>query len=402
MQTFNQNRFIVRNELFGATIYDEERLTYRFLNSDEVKIQIDDWNSSQTGFDSWSVKLDDTPKGIIFSPVRVYYEFTRACNLRCKTCFNASANALRGELTTIEALKTIEELRRASVFDIRFSGGEVTERPDWFEVLMYAKSLGHAVSLNTNGVYNRSDTIDKIVALHLEQVTISIDGLERTNDSVRGLGTFRCSLSALKELYSRGATTRVNTVLTKESAQEVEPLLEIVSPYITEINFFYMSPTGRALGMTGEMLSHIELNETNKRIEFLREKYPLLRILHGVQVVQENSISYHIQKKLGLYMGGPDGFTRMTLLSDGTFWSGGYTPYLDRSWCLGNIKDEKYSILRLWRESPVLQRFREKSLAQQKVCNSCSIFGKDCGGVDMEMELYREKRPDKKNPYCIY
>lgn len=397
-----KNRFIARNELFGATIYDRQTLTYQLVDHKDLKNKVEDWNSTQTGFDTWTVKTDSEYQDILFSPVRVYYEFTRACNLRCKTCFNASAKALRGELTTAEALRSIEELRKAAVFDIRFSGGEVTVRPDWFEVLSYAVSLGHAVSLNTNGVYNDDDTIDKIVALGLEQVTVSIDGLEETHNKIRGDGTFKQSFRALKELHSKRAITRINTVLTTESAREVEQLLELVSPYISEINFFYMRPTGRALGIKGEMLSHTVLNQTNKAIEDLRSKYSHIRILHGVQIVQENSIVSLSKKNLGLQMGGPDGFTRMTLLSDGTFWPGGYTPHLDRSWCAGNIKNEGYSILRLWRESPTLKKFRKKSVNQQRVCHTCPIFRKDCGGADMEMELYRERNLEKKNPYCIY
>ena len=64
-----------------------------------------------------------------------------------------------------------------------------------------------------------------------------------------------------------------------------------------------------------------------------------------------------INNKFGLKLGGPDGFTRFNLLADGSVWAGGYVPYIDPKLNLGNVKNENFSLLNIWRNSPILNYF---------------------------------------------
>jgi len=135
-------------------------------------------------------KLDGIRKDIIYSPIRVYYELTTACNLRCKTCFNKSGEALKDELSSDEVIKIIEGLRKDNILDLRFTGGEITTKKGWDEILQHAKDLGFAVSMNTNAIFNDENIIDKIVEIAPNQVTLSFDGTKKTNDFIRGKGSF--------------------------------------------------------------------------------------------------------------------------------------------------------------------------------------------------------------------
>ena len=111
-------------------------------------------------------------------------------------------------MNTEEMMQCLEGLRKDNIFDLRFTGGELTVRTGWFDVLKSAKDLGFTVSVNTNGVYkNFDETINKLVSLDLDQITVSIDGNKEHHESIRGKNTFDKSMRTLQILKgSRGKT----------------------------------------------------------------------------------------------------------------------------------------------------------------------------------------------------
>lgn len=397
-----RNRFVLRSEPFGFTLFDRKKMRYKFIQKDTTEnLRFSDINVDKS--EKWVTNVAQAPKEIIYSPIRVYFELTSACNLRCKHCFNASAKAKPDELNTTELKKTLSGLRNDNVLDIRFSGGEFTQRKDWFDILKYAKNLGFCVSVNTNGIYtNNKSTINKLAALKLNQITFSIDGNQSFHDYIRGNGNYSKTIESLKKLYDKGAHLRINTVLTRGSAKSLEDILKLAGQFVEEINFFYMRPLGRAAGILDNIMSYEELHTFNKKIESLKAQYPDVNILHGQKVTIANSIDSNLKSQFGLMIGGSDGFTRMNLLPNGDIWPGGYTPHLRPDFYLGNIKEEGYTMLNIWRNSSKLKKFRELSWNLQKKCSECPEKNKGCPGASIEMEFYREKNPQHKNPYCIY
>lgn len=396
-------RYMLRDEHFGGTLFDRKRLNHTFVSKEDIIAERFTINGEYVDkFKHIAVSLENSPPHLLCAPIRLYFELTRACNLRCKTCFNSSARPLDDEMSTADIMKTLEGISHEGVLEIRFSGGELTQRVDWARILMRSIELGLATSVNTSGVYKDRSTIDILASLGLDQVTISIDGSKEFHDYIRGKGTFDRALDTLAQLHAAKVPLRVNTVLTKGSAAEMPKILESVAPFIEEINFFYMRWSGRALGIKNQAMSYEELHQFDQTIERYKAQYPTVRILHGSRVMLDNSIAPEVSLKRKLRMGGPDGFTRLNLLPNGDVWPGGYTPYIAPNFLLGNIIKENYTLLRLWRESPQLQQFRAYSLLIQEKCRSCPEKTVRCPGASVEMELYRERSEDKHNPYCIY
>ncbi|RLJ00647.1 MAG: hypothetical protein DRP06_01510 [Candidatus Aenigmatarchaeota archaeon] len=397
-----KKRFVLRDEPFGYTLFDRVKMKHKFLAEADLDKELYFSDVIVKDFEKWSAELSDAPNEIIYSPIRIYFELTSGCNLRCKTCFNQSGKIKPNELDTEEVKNVLEGMRNDNILDMRFSGGEVTTRDDWFELLKYAKDLGFAVSLNTNGVYSDPETtIDKLASLDLEQITLSIDGNKEFHDYLRGNGNYDKTIKSLEQLYEKDAHLRINTILTKGSDASLEDILSLAGKFVEEINFFYMRPTGRALEVLDQASSYEELYAFDKRIEGFKPNYPQVNILHGSKVMQNNSVDSTLSSNVNLQMGGPDGFTRFNLLSDGAIWPGGYTPYLRPDFYLGNIKEENYTVLDVWRNSPELRKFRKISSELQKKCLNCSEKNVRCPGASMEMEFYREKTLNNKNPYCI-
>lgn len=394
-------RFVLRDESFGGTLYDHNLLRHDFLHKNQIGTTTISLNGQEIkSFEHWETEIDGLRTDILCSPIRVYIERTRKCNLRCDTCFNSSGAEPTGELTTDELKKSLDGMRKDNVLDLRFSGGEITTKSNWHEEVGHAKNLGFAVSVNTNGVYQNPDkTVEQLAALHIDQITISIDGNQEHHDKNRGQGTYRKSLEVLKELKRRGTPMRTNTVLTTLSINDPEAIIQDVGPYVDEMAFFHMRLIGRAQDVQERKVDFYDLVEFCNRMEILEKRYPNIRFFYKERAIQNTSI---IPNEYGLKVGSPDGLTRLNLNSDGSLWAGGYTAYIDPGLQLGNLKDENYSLRQIWNNSPILESYRNFGQKLVERCLDCAELNARCPGVNVEMELIRKKFPQIGNPNCIY
>jgi sulfatase maturation enzyme AslB (radical SAM superfamily) len=69
-------------------------------------------------------KYGITKPQLLDAPFLVVWNFTNACNLKCKHCYQSAGLRTADELTTEEKFKAVEELAKAGVVSIAFSGGE--------------------------------------------------------------------------------------------------------------------------------------------------------------------------------------------------------------------------------------------------------------------------------------
>jgi MoaA/NifB/PqqE/SkfB family radical SAM enzyme len=392
-----QKRFIKRNEIFGTTVFDRNHLKHQFFTNEEYKQS----NLNINQVEDWQGDLSNVPNGLLFSPIRVYFDLTEDCNLRCKTCYNSSGRKKPDEMTTEETLLALDGLRNDNVFDIRFSGGELTQRADWFDVLKHAKDLGFSVSANTNGVYdNNVEVAEKFSQLNLEQITVSIDGAKNLHDFIRGPGNYNRTISAIKELSKRDNTLRINTIISKNTINDAKEILDFAVKYVQEINFFQFRPLGRGKGLSQHATSFEELNEFNQYMSELKKPYidQGLNVLHGQVVIKDNSINEEATNKYGLYQGSTDGFTRWNVSQNGDMAAGGYTVHIRPDLKMSNIKEEGYSLLDIWRNSSKLKDFRKMSAGYVARCNSCPEKEVSCVGECIEFALIRETTGE--NRYC--
>ncbi|MEN6616550.1 MAG: radical SAM protein, partial [Syntrophorhabdus sp.] len=89
--------------------------------------------------------------GCIGFPAHPAWEVTGACNLRCIHCHATSGKPAPDELTTEEAKKFIDELRKANEFRMLvYTGGEPLVRPDIFELFTHSRKAGFANVIATN------------------------------------------------------------------------------------------------------------------------------------------------------------------------------------------------------------------------------------------------------------
>lgn len=122
----------------------------------------------------------------------LFWETTLKCNAKCKHCGSHAGEdyPIKDELTTEEiknALQQIANKYDATKILLNITGGEPLLRKDLFDVMNFAKNLGYRWGMTTNGILINDAIIEKMKQTQMETISISIDGLETSHDTFRGV-----------------------------------------------------------------------------------------------------------------------------------------------------------------------------------------------------------------------
>jgi len=137
-------------------------------------------------------------------PLSVHLDLTYRCNERCIHCYLDHDD--HGEMTTSEIKDLLRQMFEAGVFFLTLSGGEIFLRRDLFELVEYARSLMFSVKLKTNAVMIRKAQADRIAALGVESVQISIySHRDEVHDEITKLpGSLKRSIQGARLLRAAG------------------------------------------------------------------------------------------------------------------------------------------------------------------------------------------------------
>lgn len=164
---------------------------------------------------------------------------TNACNLRCRHCFvyrEETPNEPRDKMKDARMLHQLEVLRdRHNIRSMLFMGGEPMIRKD---LVLEAMQLFEESSIVTNGTYGIPS-----VPGHL--VTVSLDGPEAYNDSLRGEGVFKAVKQAVFDRDpADGTTVMLQMTVTRENAGAIEEFVAAVADWpVSGIAFTFYVPT---------------------------------------------------------------------------------------------------------------------------------------------------------------
>jgi radical SAM protein with 4Fe4S-binding SPASM domain len=158
-------------------------------------------------------------------PLIIGWELTLACNLRCRHCASSAGLARKNELTLEECLSLCNQFPPLLVQEVDFTGGEPLLHPGWPAIARRLHELGIPTRMVTNGIGLTGDTVALMKESGLENVGVSVDGLEATHDYVRGLpGMFRRVAEGLQRSV---AADLKPTVITAANALNIVELPQI-------------------------------------------------------------------------------------------------------------------------------------------------------------------------------
>ncbi|MEM2812014.1 MAG: radical SAM protein, partial [Candidatus Bathyarchaeia archaeon] len=196
------------------------------------------------------------------APFLVVWNYTNACNLRCKHCYQRADRPSPDELTTDEKLAIIDQLVENNVSMIAFSGGEPLVCEDFFKVARYAYERGLYVSIATNGTLLTKENVARLKEAGVAYLEISLDGAtEETHDSFRGVkGCFKKTIEGIANSVKAGMFTCIATTATKHNLNEIPKIVSLAKELgVRRVIVFNFIPTGR-----GKEITQLDLTPTER------------------------------------------------------------------------------------------------------------------------------------------
>ncbi len=135
-------------------------------------------------------------------------QITDACNLRCRHCF--IGDRARNELTLLQIRDILSEFEDMQGLRVMITGGEPLLHSKFDAINEVLTEYSIRKALFTNGMLLRTDTLR---SLKVDEIQISIDGLEGAHDALRGNGTFRRALKAVKDSLDAGFDVSISTMV---------------------------------------------------------------------------------------------------------------------------------------------------------------------------------------------
>lgn len=174
----------------------------------------------------------------------VFFHILTNCNLKCTHCYINKAQ--HGEntlpLTTIEAwLQALVEKRQAA--NVIFLGGEPTMHPDLSLAIKKAKALGYSsVTVDTNG-YLFHDIHMKVTPDEVDFFSFSLDGAtKKTNDMIRGDGSYDKCIEGIKKTNQRGFTTSLIYTVSSKNIHELDKMPQLLKAL--DVDRFFIQVIG--------------------------------------------------------------------------------------------------------------------------------------------------------------
>ena len=165
-------------------------------------------------------------------PFFVQYSLLNACNTTCVYCNCPSRKDPR--ISTADHLRVLGEFARLGAVRIKFLGGEPLLLRDLDLLADRVAELGMRSAMVTNGflIAEKLDVVRK-----LDELVISIDGDEIAHDRQRGKGSWKKVMRGIDICVRENVDFFLSAVVTKESAGEIDWLLELARRLGVMVNF---------------------------------------------------------------------------------------------------------------------------------------------------------------------
>ncbi|MGE5358062.1 MAG: radical SAM protein [Bacteroidales bacterium] len=178
----------------------------------------------------------------------VFWETTKACNLRCQHCraIPESERALT-ELSTAEGIALIDQIAEVTRPVLILSGGEPLYRPDIFQLAGHGCDRGFRMALATNGTLVDAPMATRIREAGFSRVSISLDGARaETHDAFRQLtGSHALAVQGLRHLRDQGVSVQINSTIAKHNVAQLPAMLDLaLSLGADALHIFMLVPVG--------------------------------------------------------------------------------------------------------------------------------------------------------------
>jgi len=314
------------------------------------------------------------------SPKNIIFFITSKCNSNCKHCFLRDLNQNQEDISQENIFKIIDSLNKPA--NIILTGGETLLRNGFLSLLqgMLLNKNVASVAVTSNGFLpEKISELEPIILKSKKglQLTISLDGLEKTHNEIRGVANaFKnvvksCEIAKNLSLKYPKFKFAVNIVLMKENVGEIEKLVDFLelkgySSLFTPVrgNSFSSFNLDKEIEIKDygpKVANQLNLDEIENAISLISQKYP--RYFWGMNKKLLDLIIKTLRAKkrqIKCYAG----------YESAVIYSSGLIAVCEQLKPFGNLKDWDFNILNAW-NSKEADQHRQKTLncACTHTCN---------------------------------
>jgi len=341
------------------------------------------------------------------NPMLVYWEMTQACGLACKHCrAEAMPRAHPLELKTAESRAFIRQLVqfRPNPPHLILTGGDPLSRPDLFELIDYARSLGLGVSITPSATTELSEAAILNLQKHgIQALGLSLDGSTASrHDAIRGIeGTFERTLHAARYAGRIGLPIQINTLVSEETSMDLPSIYELLHHFpVMRWSLFFLISVGR-----GKALNEVTPERAEQLMRWVIDvlpqapfaikttEAPFFRRI-ALSVVQtapkSESAGYADSIRSGFQI--RDGHGVMFVSNTGDIYPSGFLPL-----SCGNVR--KDSVVDAYHNSDLFRALHRPSTFQGR-CGRCE-YSHLCGG-SRARAFAHSGDPLGEDPLCLY
>jgi radical SAM protein with 4Fe4S-binding SPASM domain len=287
-----------------------------------------------------------------------------------------SGSPLKGELGVADWISAITEFSRLGGKNVTISGGELTCKPGWLDVIRQAAEAGLRVTILTNGTIWTEADIQSTAQL-VAEVQVSVDGTsEQSNAAIRGAGFYKKALNTALEFANRGVRT---SIAMTPGADEIGALAENIVAFDQHLRsrangpIFIKISSNLIEGRHGSALPPEKLKLYEDAAKAASDR------LYGNAAVRNFALGHPPNEGLSNC-----GFGCLALTADGDAFPCNRVHEVE---CQGNIKNEGLAVVM----EKVLRLHSATSVDEMVPCRNCDVRYICGGGCRIEDFMFRGK-----------
>lgn len=312
-----------------------------------------------------------SPDNHLLGPLTIHLSITNECDLCCLHCFAApEMEADHKQLLTYAELDTLfEEAAALGCMRIAITGGEPFNRPDIFQVMDRIFANGLDVCITSNGIRINHEIVEALSQRPYGWINISLEGATaKTNDAVRGKGTFYTVVSNLRKHFKYRLRFGLSITLNSLNIHEIDLFPKLAREVGAEVILLRnMYPIGRGATSGSLALSFTEYQQVIEKMTQWKNK---------IFMVQTSCEPFHSDNEIAtIYenFGCAAGNTVATVYPDGTV---SPCSLLGDGIEIDSLRSKSFSTI--WHAGKGFQKIR--NLAIPYNCLSCDDYQTCSGG----------------------
>ncbi len=324
------------------------------------------------------------------TPTSLVFFITNRCNARCKHCFYWKELNRSSDEINLEEIKILASSLKHPAH-ISLTGGEPSLRLDLIEICQAFTKINHSPSIHisTNGllpqnIYQLCKQILTSCSCKTLTIQISLDGLKRTHDEIRGVsGAFNKTTETIKKLKIlqqefSNLEIEIATVIMRHNYHEIEKLIKFTQRFHVPHKFSIIRGRYSTFGLGLDISSGFDPEqEENMRVPEVNLEKLYQKICNLNNSSQYKFLSKLQQRKLRISLDILKAKKRIISCFagriDGVVYANGDVAFCEHTVPIGNLKQTSFDFHKLW-NSPNANSMRQKTRRCACIhgCNLCT------------------------------